>query len=1247
MKTKPFRKILCPAALVAAAIAAVFTGNSQASSFTQGNIVVERLGDGTQTLGTGGNTIFFDEYTPSGTLVQSIAIPDTGVSALIEAGTGATTGGVTLSADGRLLCFPGYVTNRPFSSSLPGATAATVPRGVGTLDGNGVYVQAAKSSSAFSTSNIRGAATDGNTNFWGSGTGTSGGIFYFGTASAAADVFSANLRDEQFINNNLWYSTASTTPGVGLWKFTGAPTTATGNTAVRIIAQDSVTNSPYNFSVSPSETVAYIVDDGSFAAAAKGIYKWTNSGSAWSPAYELVNGTACFGLTVDYTTTPPTLYATTGSGAANNTLIKVQDTGAAATATTLATAGTGKIFRGVAFSPTNGSTTITAPNITGILPSSITTNSGSTVSYTVSATGSPASYFWYFNSTANLIPGAASATLTLNNVLGANSGNYFVVLSNSAGTATSSIVTLSVIDPSIVVEPSSTFGLLKGTVQFAVTAAGTSPGYQWYFATPSGTIVAPVANVTQGSGSVISGATTSLLSISNLQSADLTNFVVVVSNATGSVTSTVASILSASSHAELAFWNFNQTSFPNMLASPAPWFGVGTASPVGSCNLPGTTPFAGSVDPFDGPGFGLGTTNFSWGTDNYPANGANPSNKLNGVQFMVSTVGAQNITVSYDSRVSGTASDYERVQYTMDGSTWIDYPSSSTFGGVGTTYIPFTNNLTGFPGAANNPNFGIRIVTETQDTATYGVSGNANYLGTANTYGTTGTVTYDIVTVWGDAIPQTYAPPTISAIPNTNTQDNIPLTLNFTVSDPSTSPDSLSYSAVSLNPSTVNPPLTFGGSGVNRTLTIGASSTPDNVDAGPILITVTDSKGFSVATWFDLTLTSLNLPPTNTLTAVTATNTLANAPLTVSFKVTDDRTPTNGQNFSYSASSLNNAVIPSGNIAVPSPSQSSNATVTITPANNQLGVGQISVSVADNDLVDPKVTTANIAFMVRPNTNVVMIDYFNYDNGGALDAVASNTWTHLSGTRGQMQVSPLSNGGSVTVDTLDNTENLQAALIGAPYKTNSGGTLYASYEVNMDSTKMPIASGSYFAAMNDGSQNTANVECCVVSATNGAAPGFYRLGIANLVGANATDAQMFPMDLSPNTNYVVVTSLNLSNGFSTIWVAPTSSTSASVTDTTPVGTNVFNIANFELRESGTSAGSLKVSFVKVGTTFDSVFPSLHIQEVGANTVVTWSDPTLGVQSSTNVAGPYVDLPGITSPYTNSSPSTATFYRFGH
>jgi hypothetical protein len=882
-----------------------------------------------------------------------------------------------------------------------------------------------------------------------------------------------------------------------------------------------------------------------------------------------------------------------------------------------------------------------------VSPSSITANAGSTVAFTVTSQGDNASNFWYkvVGGTTNLIPTATTSTLTLSNVKGADTANYFVVLTNNTGSATSSLVSLSVNDPIIINQPASVFGLLDGTVQFSVTAGGTSPSYQWYFSDAGGNIISAVNNGTQASGSVASGAAGSTLAISNLQPGDPTNFVVIVSNGFGSVTSSVAPLISVANSATLAFWNFNQTNFPGNLASPFPWFGVGTALPVGSCNDPGTSPTSGAVDPADGPGFGLGTTNFSWGTANYPASG---SNKLNGVQFNVSTVGAKNITVSYDSRVSATASDYERLQYTTDGTTWIDYPSSSTFGGVGTTYLPYGYSLAGFPGVANNPNFGIRVVTEFQSSATYGVGVagviTSNYVGTANTYGTSGTVTYDIVNISGDAITNNNTPPTISSFINTNMPDFTNITLNFTVGDAETPANSLTVSAVSLNPNKVNPAFTFGGSGASRTLNIQPNPIADSIDAAPILVTVTDGNGDSTATWFTLTVTSLNLPPTNTLGALKATNTLANKSVTIPFKVGDDRTAVSG--LTYTVASDNNTLIPAANIVVGSQG-TANPTVTITPATNQLGVALVSVTVNDNDVLEPKSTTASVAVMVRPNTNVVTVDYFNYDGSGSLDTISSGFWNHLSGVFGQMQAG----GGVVAVNTVDNTENLQTALLGAPFKTNSASVLYSSFIINLDPNldpvKMPTVNGTYFAVFNDGSGVTGNYECRVVAATNGAASGFYRIGINNF-GADATTGATFPQDLSPGSNYIVVTSLVLSNGFSTVWINPTGQSSQSVTDTTPAAiTNLFNISDFELRESGANGGLIDVSNLKVGTSFDSVFPSLHMTAVGSTAVLNWSDPTLGLQSATNANGPYVDVIGANPPLTNNtSTNAARFFRFG-
>ncbi len=913
------------------------------------------------------------------------------------------------------------------------------------------------------------------------------------------------------------------------------------------------------------------------------------------------------------------------------------------------------------------SLTITAapPTISGISPSSVTTNAGNLVTFTVTASGAPPLGYQWLKETGsgtNLIAGATTSTLTLPAVLTADAASYQAVVTNSSLTgATSDVVSLTVVDdPHIAAQPANTFGLLNGTVQFLVSAIGTPPiSYRWYFTDGSGNVVAPVTDghSTASGLAVVSGANASTLTIANLQLPDPTNVLVVISNVYGIQTSSVASLLAVTNTAVLAFWDFNGPEFtnfpvnPTCAYNPVPYIGSGTAMAVGTCFNPGnifttaSSPFSGSVDPNDGLGFTSHLPPFSWGTDNYPASGGN---KQNGVQFNVSTLGAKNIKVSYQSRVSATASDYERLQYTTNGISWIDYPASSTFSNIGTTYLQYNYDLSGFPGVANNSSFAVRVVTEFQNTATYGVgtpnSGViSNYVGTANSYGTAGTVTYDLVTFSGDAITNSNVPPTISSIPDTNSPDYVPLTINFTVSDDTTSPDLMTYSATALNPTTVNPGFVFGGSGPNRTLTINPNTIPDPIDVGPILVTVTDGNGDSTATWFLLTLSSVNLPPTNSLVSLKATNTLANTPITIPFLVGDDRTAPSG--LTYTNTSGNSTLIPAENIVI-NGAGTANPSVTITPATNQIGVANISVTVYDNDAQEPRSTTATMAVTVRPNTNIIAIDYFNYDQSGSLDAISAPFWQHLSGNFGQMQVG----GGAVTVNTRDNTENLQTALLGAPYTTNSGGVLYASFIVNMDPARQPFANGSYFTAFNDGSGNTANVEGLVVAATNGAAPGFYHLGIANVVGANATNSQMFPLDLSPGSNYIVVASLALSNGFSTLWINPSSPASARVTDTTPAATatNLYSISQFEFRESGSSAGSINVSKLKVGTTFDSVLPSLRVQQQGNNAVISWSDPTLTIQSATNVTGPYVDVDGGSDPYTiGITTNPMRFFQFKH
>ena len=117
-------------------------------------------------------------------------------------------------------------------------------------------------------------------------------------------------------------------------------------------------------------------------------------------------------------------------------------------------------------------------------PTNQTVNAGQTVLLAAAATGSaPLSYQWWFNSTQ--ISGAISPTLSLVNVQAANTGGYSVVVTNSAGSVTSVVATLTVnAPPSITAQPTNLTVTVSNNATFVVAASG-SPTirYQWMFNT--------------------------------------------------------------------------------------------------------------------------------------------------------------------------------------------------------------------------------------------------------------------------------------------------------------------------------------------------------------------------------------------------------------------------------------------------------------------------------------------------------------------------------------------------------------------------------------------------------------------------------------------------------------------------------------------------------------------------------------------------------------------------------------------
>src|SRR2546426_7155832 len=86
----------------------------------------------------------------------------------------------------------------------------------------------------------------------------------------------------------------------------------------------------------------------------------------------------------------------------------------------------------------------TAPSIT-VSPLSQTVLSGTSVIFSVTATGTTLQYQWTYNG--DIIPGATSPTLNLNNVSAQSCGAYQVIVFNDAGAVKSARATLQVVTP--------------------------------------------------------------------------------------------------------------------------------------------------------------------------------------------------------------------------------------------------------------------------------------------------------------------------------------------------------------------------------------------------------------------------------------------------------------------------------------------------------------------------------------------------------------------------------------------------------------------------------------------------------------------------------------------------------------------------------------------------------------------------------------------------------------------------------
>ena len=340
--------------LTAALALASFTSANAASSLLSDSIVVYRVGTGANSLVNTGNSAFLDEYSRTGTLIQSI---DLGI---IASGTASSEGFINRSGDGRYIIATGYASTG--GSSIANSTAAANARVIARIDASGNVDSTTRLSNYSSANNPRSAWSADGSSFY--GVGGTGGIVYANLGATTGTAVTttgtgllSNMRVIDVYNDQLYASSSS--GGFRLATTGGAPASTPGQTLTNLSGW-TTSGSPYayfladlNNEVAGLDT-AYVSDD------SLGLLKYSLVGGTWT-----LNGTigvgadAYRGLDAEIVGGSVNIFATRkgGTGATGGgELVSIIDTAgynaafSTTTPTLLATAAANTAFRGVSLS---------------------------------------------------------------------------------------------------------------------------------------------------------------------------------------------------------------------------------------------------------------------------------------------------------------------------------------------------------------------------------------------------------------------------------------------------------------------------------------------------------------------------------------------------------------------------------------------------------------------------------------------------------------------------------------------------------------------------------------------------------------------------------------------------------------------------------------------------------------------------------------------------------------------------------
>lgn len=214
--------------------------------------------------------------------------------------------------------------------------------------------------------------------------------------------------------------------------------------------------------------------------------------------------------------------------------------------------------------------------------------------------------------------------------------------------------------------------------------------------------------------------------------------------------SCVAALMLAAQADDVTTWTFNDGTETGGTTSPESGANSGSAF----LNLVGGTTASfvgGGVDGGSSDPLGTAFTNRAYNTTAYAAQST--GNGMRGIQFNVSTAGYMNIVLEFDHRHSATASRWIQVEYTLDRTagapTWTSAAAFEASSGANFWYNNRSVDLSSVLGANDNANFAFRIVA-------IFAPGTGGYAatGATSTYGTSGTIRYDMVQVMGDVVPE-------------------------------------------------------------------------------------------------------------------------------------------------------------------------------------------------------------------------------------------------------------------------------------------------------------------------------------------------------------------------------------------------------------------------------------------------------------------------------------------------------------